>query len=131
MNELWETRRCDHISDFTDVRKNVEEYAGRYDKNSLERVLKAEQEQKDEEIMQRAMAHYRTWHQKQLVSALSWKQYLYYETNPDRVLAVVGIGGALMGPGRGLAKWMKMRNRAQQRPVSSSPASAEKRPPTE
>ena len=113
-SKLYETARCDQFYDFSSRRKEFETFSSRFqDGKALERVLKAEQDATDEDIMQRTLTHYYTWHLGQLEETLTFTQKCKYYLNLERVFAIVGFGAAIGGPGIQAVRWARQRHAAR------------------
>jgi len=62
----------------------------------IDRILRYEQEARDEARGTQALLHYWSWHRSQYLHALPWSKQLYYWTiyRAERTLAIVGLVGA-------------------------------------
>jgi hypothetical protein len=78
--ELFETTPCDSYYNLSERREEIEQHASKTDPYSLQNLLTATQTKRDEEILQRTMIHYRTWHIQNLMKALNWNQKIRYYT---------------------------------------------------
>jgi hypothetical protein len=99
VRELQETSRCDKYNNFEDVRRDLHNRVSSQDPNIMKRVFNFKQTQEDEEVVAQACLHYHKWHENKLVSALSWPNWIYYQTveRGERTLATLGIFGAGYG----------------------------------
>jgi hypothetical protein len=96
LREFWETRRCDSFHDFAPLRNDIENRLG---SGVLQRIITCDETDKDLLLATQSCFHYHRWHEKHLVSALTWSDWLKYQTidRGERTLAVVGIFGAGYG----------------------------------
>lgn len=92
--EWEETKRCDWLRDMSSIRAENER---KISKESLDKILKYDDKEKDEARALFAMSHYASWHRKVLLESLSWQQYVefFLVTRPSTILA----GTALLGGG--------------------------------
>jgi len=98
IREFWETARCDTVAtDFSPFRKEFEGRLNARESGALNRILSFDETEKDEKVAAQACGHYSKWHNKQIVSALNWTNWLRYHTieRAEKTLAVFGIGGGL------------------------------------
>jgi hypothetical protein len=96
IREFFETVRCDQVFDMSAHR---DEYARKLTKPRLERIMAFKSTDEDEAVAAQATMHYHTWHEKQLLAAITWPSLAYYHTvtRAERTLAVLGITGATYG----------------------------------
>ena len=72
VREFNDTSRCDQFTDFSSLRKDLKDRMSLHDPKILDRVMKFKETAEDEEVVAQACLHYGKWHEKNLVSALSW-----------------------------------------------------------
>lgn len=100
VRELFETSRCDNFSDFAPIRTSLTTKINEGDPTRFDRIMKFEQTTKDEEFVAQACYHYNKWHSNSLMSALSWPNWIRYNTidRCERTVALMGIfGGGYAG----------------------------------
>jgi hypothetical protein len=99
IREFFETERCDDVVDFSARRNELSMKLNRDDPKRLERVRSFKDTQDDEKVCAQVCIHYHRWHNKQLVAALSWPDWIAYHTveRGERTLATFGIIGAGYG----------------------------------
>jgi hypothetical protein len=73
IREFWETQKCDQVHDFSPLRNDLEKYLG---KERLTRILGRREAEDDLVDAAQACFHYHRWHEKNLVAALSWPDWI-------------------------------------------------------
>ena len=77
IREFFETVRCDDVFDMKTCRNEYIAKINKDDGQRLDRILGfAELSEKDEKVASSAISHSRSWHEEQLVSALSWSSWV-------------------------------------------------------
>ena len=99
VKEFQETGRCDQFSDFSSHRNDLKRKINESDPHRVDRIMKCEETIMDDKFAASACVHYNKFHQLQLVKALSWPNYVYYQTveRAERIVAFIGIFGAGYG----------------------------------
>ena len=100
IREFFETVRCDDVFNMTTYRNEYSSKINKGDGQRLDRILGfAKLSEEDEMVASQAIVHYQSWHEKQLVSALSWSSWVEHFTinKAERTLATLGIVGATYG----------------------------------
>eukprot|EP01032_Pedospumella_encystans_P017692 gene17693-20152_t len=89
VRELQETAKCDQFHDMREHRKALSTLINIDDKDRLGRVLEFEDSVLDGKVVDWAIRSCGKNHQEQLVKALSWTNYLLYQTTgrAERILA--------------------------------------------
>lgn len=80
VRELQETVECDKFHDLREYRKSLDELINIDDKERLDRVLKFKDTPEDGKVLERAMRSCGKRNQEELLKALSWPNYLYFQT---------------------------------------------------
>lgn len=96
LREFWETRRCDSFHDFAPLRNDIESRLG---SEALKRIINCDETNKDLLLATQVCLHYHRSHEKHLVGALTWSDWMKYQTvdRGERTLAGFGIFGAGYG----------------------------------
>jgi hypothetical protein len=109
VREFEQTSRCDGFVSFKELRQEYRDHAGN---DTIKRVLAYEDDaHADQKRVDQAVLHYFDWHQKQLVSALTWPNYFKYQIlfKHERLLTWLGLAGSV-GAG-----WVIVRNSERRR----------------
>jgi hypothetical protein len=90
---FWETQRCDKFRDFSAFRKDLEKHIG---KESLTRKFNEKESFSENKFdlvcATEACFHYHRWHRKNLIAALSWRDWIQYQTLDRRKISrYVGV----------------------------------------
>lgn len=101
IRELWHTKRCDEMSDLSDLRNDYEKHLG---EKVLEDILNYEEESnsKNSKRANQCVLHYFYWTRKKLVNSLTLRKKISYFTfyKAESVLATFGIIGTVYGLSR-------------------------------
>jgi len=107
LREFEQTARCDGESSFKNERQEYRDHIG---EDTVKRVLEYRvKEEADYERVEQAVIHYFDWHQRRLVSALTWPNYFKYQLfdKHERLLAWLGLAAPFAGG------WVFVRHRLQ------------------
>jgi hypothetical protein len=90
LREFSETARCDEYHDFSSLREDIIKRLG---PETLDRIEKYEETEKDLSVATQVCLHYHRWHEKHLLGALTWSQWIQYQTfdRAERTFAAIGI----------------------------------------
>ena len=127
VRELRQTSRCDQFYDFSKIRDS---YATKLGKDRMQRVESFKQTSEDEEVVAQTVFHYRDWDEYNLLSALSWPNWLWYHTmhRAERTLAMIGI--ATIGYRFIRSSHRRWQPAQQQQPVQPAAQVQQQQPPT-
>ena len=91
---ITQTARCDKFHDMSDVRRN---YTNQIGQRAINRITDYEETKSDTKKVNQAVMHYATWHEKRLVSALSWPNWIHHHTifRWERFLIALGVVSAI------------------------------------
>ena len=99
VSEVFQTQRCDHFKDLSDLRDRFSTFMGH---ETTERVLRCEQTERDEDHAYRAVIHYNHWLQQRLRECLTpwnWFKHNMFDRT-ERFWAFIGIGGVGIASGK-------------------------------
>lgn len=77
VRELEHTSLCDQFYDFSKTRTS---YATALGRERMQRIISFRQADTDEQVAAQAVFHYRDRDERNLLSALSWPNWLWYHT---------------------------------------------------
>lgn len=86
VRELTFTSRCDEIYDFSSIRKSYEALVGTA---AMQRISAYKETEEDERRAEQAVMHYNNWTTLHLEYALTWPNWLWYQS-VDRIERTVG-----------------------------------------
>lgn len=95
VREMYQTIRCDHLHDMTEMRKafekHLEDEPG--DKGAMERIRLYEATDCDEDRALQTLSHYWTWHRSVYRNALPYYLQVYYYSwyKAEKLFAAIGI----------------------------------------
>lgn len=76
---LFLTKKCDDVSDFSDLRKKYETYLAKHDTKLLERILNYDTKKQDVKIITQAFIHYHSYQTNKLITTLNpIEKFCYY-----------------------------------------------------
>ena len=108
IRELTFTKRCDEFYNFSNVRKSYAELVGT---PAMDRITAFKETEEDERRAELAVTHYSIWTTQHLESALTWPNWLWYQS-VDRIERIVSMAtiAATVGAA-GFSGWRFVRGR--------------------
>lgn len=106
VREMYQTERCDHCHDFSDLRSSFERHLENEpgDSGAIQRIREYNTTDQDDARALQTLVHYWSWHRDEYRRGLPWYSQIYYYTwyRAEKTIAAIGLLGGLYAARRRL-----------------------------